>query len=656
MDINDSESSNTDDKTLVAGFDIKPRTTEVNLIGKCLKGRYIIDTKLGSGGMSDIYRAKDLNLDSAGIAEPYVAIKVLLQQFATTPEAREVLVKEAHQTQQLSHPNIIRVYDVDSHDNFHFIVMEWLDGETLEQIIKRSKPSGIPFKGAHKIIGQIAKALSYAHEAGIVHTDLKPSNIILTRKGEIKVFDFGVAQAFQSKVDQYALQKHEQLSPLSGLTPAYASYEQLKDKPPCAADDVYAFSCIAYELLSSKHPYQRISADKVNLKKTPLNKPAHLSWHLWPSLKRGLGLRKADRSENINDVLKGLSKNFLPTLSIATVAVIAVIAVVQTYLIKEETIEDLTSDITLAEQQSKELKQLEDLSASDLLVKLDAIPEKHELVKQGLLREHRKDIIDIIEKRIVDVPSQADSVYKNYGEIENIINYALGIFPDSFRLQQLQNQILINRHATTDALSERLNVLLAQGRYDERDDNDIEKIIQDLFYIDSSFKFKPELKAFELYKTNFDAAVKDNDVNKMSDLIKVGELAFDNYSDAESLLTFGKKMEDSVDTLASFKKNKSGGNNSSYPYEAAAFFYQSTFNEFNDKFIAIKNYQALEALDEQVMRLASQIPKDFPQLVEIEKKLAASYLSYANLSMEKRHFKTAQRLIKRGNELYALFD
>ena len=273
-------------------------------MGKCFNKRYLIESQIGNGGMSDIYRAKDLHLEDEGIDEPYVAIKVLQPEFSQRSEAKQLLIKEARKTQQLSHPNIIRVYDVDADGDYHFMVMEWLDGEPLDQVIKRSKPLGLPFKGVLKLLQQIAAALIYAHKAGIVHTDLKPSNIILTREGDIKVFDFGVARAMQLNVDQYAMPDKENTTPHSGYTPAYASLEQLEGEPPCIADDIYAFSCIIYELLAGKHPYQRVAANKVDPGKVSLVKPKHINYYLWLTLKKGLALKKADRASDVSGMLE----------------------------------------------------------------------------------------------------------------------------------------------------------------------------------------------------------------------------------------------------------------------------------------------------------------------------------------------------------------
>jgi len=656
MEQNHSDSSNLDDKTLVSGLDGQNDKAEVNLIGKCFKNRYFIECKIGSGGMSDIYRAKDLHLESVGIEDPYVAIKVLLQQFSFIPEAKQVLVQEARSTQQLSHPNIIRVYDVDSHANFHFIVMEWLDGETLEQIIKRSKPSGLSFTAVYKLIEQIGDALKYAHKAGIVHTDLKPSNIILTRKGDIKVFDFGVARNVELNVDQYALENKERSSPLNGFTPAYASFEQIKGEAPCAADDVYAFSCLIYELLSSKHPYQRLAADKVNINKTPLIKPANINAYLWPTLKKGLALKKAERSTGIDEILSKLDRKLWPKLAIGALASVAVIAAVQVYITVDTNITELNEKISSTNKENLEIRKLENMSSLTLLGRLDSFPEEHQLLKEGLVRANRSEIIDIIEKRTLVVPKGTNGVYKDYDKIELIITDALNTFPDSFRLLQLQNQLQVNRQITTDALSDRLHSLLSQGRYNEEGDNSVEKIINDLFFIDPAFKFQPKREAFNLFQRQFKQVINALNINKINELSEVGELAFKYHEDAKPLLDQAKEMKMSVDTLAHYNQQKAKGIIEDYPHASAEIFYRTTFVELEGKLAAVSNSAQLTKLDDQVMRLAAQIPTDFTPLIDFEKKLAASYLHFANVYMNKKYFNTAKKLIKRGNELYGMVN
>jgi serine/threonine protein kinase len=645
-----------DDKTLIAGVSPQKTSAPINLIGKSLKGRYLIESLIGSGGMSDIYRAKDLHLETAGINEPYVAIKVLLQQYSSIQEAKQILIKEARKTQQLSHPNIIRVYDVDSHDNFHFIVMEWLDGETLDQVIKRSKPMGLPFKGANNLIQQIGEALTYAHKMGIVHTDLKPSNIILTRQGNIKVFDFGVASAVQLNFDKYAIQHNDQSSPLTGFTPAYASFEQLQGQSPCAADDIFSFSCIVYELLSCKHPYQRVAANKVDLQKTPLKKPKHLNLLLWPSLKKGLAIHKEQRCDSIQKINNDFSRNVWPKALSVVAAIVIAASAFQIYQTQEKEINNLNSLITLNDDEQKKLNGLKNLSTTDLLAQLEDIPAEQRLLKQGLLREHRQSIINIAEKRILNVAKDSTGTYKDYDQVDLIIANALSVFPDSVRLNQLQMEASSSRIAIIDALSERLHLLLLQGRYNEADDNSIEKIITDLNFVDPEFKFQPEDEVFKIYSDTFTLALTEHNVDRITQLISVGELAFTYYSDAKPLLDFGRTMKSSVAQLAKYNAEVNDGKSASYPYEAAEVFYASTFAQFNDDLSLIDNPKELIKIDEKITELETQIPDDFSPLTAIKKTMAGSYLDYGNLYLEKKRFKTARQLIKRGNELYSVIN
>lgn len=644
------------DKTLLAGVSPNKKSAPINLIGKCLKDRYLIESLIGSGGMSDIYRAKDLHLEAAGINEPYVAIKVLLQQFSSIPEAKQILIKEAKKTQQLSHPNIIRVYDVDSHDNFHFIIMEWLDGETLDQVIKRSKPMGLPFKGANNLIQQIGTALIYAHKMGIVHTDLKPSNIILTRQGNIKVFDFGVASAQQLNIDKYAIQNNDLSSPLTGFTPAYASFEQLEGKSPCPSDDIFAFCCIIYELLSCKHPYQRIAANKVDLTKTPLKKPNHLSWFLWPSLKKGLAIHKEQRCDTVQKIVDDLTRKVWPKALTTAAAIILATTAFQVYQTQENTIKNLNSLITLNDSEQSKLNAFKNLSTIDLLAQLDNIPTEQRLLKQGLLREHRQSIINIAEKRIMNVSKDPSGIYKNYDQVDLIIDDALSVFPDSVRLNQLKSEASSSRIAIVDALAERLNLLLLQGRYNEKDDNSIEKIIGDLSFVDPTFKFQPEEEVFTIFNDSYNLALTEHNVDRITLLITVGELAFTHYADAKTLLEFGKSMKSSVAELTKYNEDIEAGKSTEYPYEAAEVFYKSTFTQFNYDLSLVANPKELIKIDDKIAELETQLPTDFLPLIAIKKKMAGSYLTYGNQYLENRNFKTARQLIKRGNELYTLIN
>jgi len=283
---------------------------ESNFIGQCFNGRYLITSHLGKGGMSEIFCAIDLELQKANVKEPYVALKILQSQFEDQFDAKTILMKEAFKTQQLSHPNIIRVYSAGSDNEHHYMIMEWLDGESLDQLINRSKPFGMPFSKAKIIINKVSCALSYAHSLGIIHTDLKPSNIFLTRNGEVKVFDFGAARSLQLDHNPYALKDKNESNIVEGHTPAYASLEQLNDAPPCIQDDVFAFSCVIYELISSKHPYQRIAMNKITKNNLKLNKPPHLNILQWRALKQGLAQKKVDRTVSIAMLEKKLNKTY----------------------------------------------------------------------------------------------------------------------------------------------------------------------------------------------------------------------------------------------------------------------------------------------------------------------------------------------------------
>ncbi|HFB66801.1 MAG TPA: serine/threonine protein kinase, partial [Aeromonadales bacterium] len=228
-------------------------------IGSTIKNRFVLLEILGVGGMGKVYKALDLRKQEARDQLPYIAVKLLNDEFKHHPDALIALQREARKSQQLAHPNIVNVHDFDRDEEAVFMTMELLDGQSLEQIIAHEYPSGMPADIAVEIINSLCHALIYAHKHQIIHSDLKPANIFITAGGIPKIFDFGIARACNnsSLKSQAGVSDKTLFDPtaLGALTPTYASLAMLEGRAPAESDDLYAICCVFYELLTGKHPY-----------------------------------------------------------------------------------------------------------------------------------------------------------------------------------------------------------------------------------------------------------------------------------------------------------------------------------------------------------------------------------------------------------------
>lgn len=217
------------------------------MVGSTL-GHYRIEEKIGAGGMGVVYRATDLNLGRT------VAIKTLPRECASSPERRGRFSREARLLASLNHQNIAAVHDYEEAAGECFLVLEFVPGETLDELIARRPPS-VP--EALRIARQIAAAVESAHDAGVIHRDLKPSNVKLTPSGSVKVLDFGLAKAFEaaaassSETMTTVTVDHTQEGVVLG-TPAYMSPEQVRGVLVDKRTDIWAFGCVLYELLAHR--------------------------------------------------------------------------------------------------------------------------------------------------------------------------------------------------------------------------------------------------------------------------------------------------------------------------------------------------------------------------------------------------------------------
>ena len=161
---------------------------------RVLKQRFVLDEKLGSGGMGSVFKAKDLRKVEARDRHPFLAVKVLNNDFREHPEAFIALQREASKSQSVSHPNIVSIFDFDKDGDVPFITMELLEGQELANLL-RAYPNGLPDETAWSVIRGVCAGLNHAHEAGVVHADFKPGNVFVSPRNDAKILDFGLARA-----------------------------------------------------------------------------------------------------------------------------------------------------------------------------------------------------------------------------------------------------------------------------------------------------------------------------------------------------------------------------------------------------------------------------------------------------------------------------
>lgn len=269
-----------------------------NYVGKRLDGRYEIIEIIGVGGMAVVYKAFD-NIDNR-----IVAVKVLKDEFLQNEEFRRRFKNESKAIAVLSHPNIVKIYDVSYGDNLQYIVMEYVDGITLKEYIEQQ--GRLDIREAIYFVTQILRALQHAHDKGIVHRDIKPQNIMLLSDGTIKVTDFGIARFSRSEtrtMTEGAIGSVHYISP-----------EQAKGSVTDAKTDLYSVGVVLYEMLTGKLPFQSdnaVSVALMQLQNDPV-KPRELNPDIPVGLEqiiiRAMQKNPNDRYQSASEMLLDISE------------------------------------------------------------------------------------------------------------------------------------------------------------------------------------------------------------------------------------------------------------------------------------------------------------------------------------------------------------
>ena len=445
--------------------------------GTILKDRFELISPLGEGGMGVVYKARDLLKVEAKDKNPYIAVKLLSGDFRNHPESFIALQRESSKAQRLAHPNIATVFDFDRDSGTVYMTMEILEGQELAKYIKKLPAGGLPVDEALRVIHQLSDGLMYAHQRGLVHSDFKPGNAFILNDGTVKIMDFGIARASKTKGDAQGETTVFDPGQLGALTPAYATVEMFEGADPAPPDDIYALACVAYELLTGKHPFNKLSAPKVlekGLSPAPVVKPGWTKRQN-KGLMKALALKREDRTQKVEEFWDSIRPKKDYTLQIAGGSVAAVLLIgALAYKPIVETFEDRRDN-----QIVESIKQGGGAVIPGVLASLSEYSPRSQA---QILELAKTDIIAYFEGQAT---AQADYVNGkfNYAAGLKIIDDARKFYPDSAKLESIKLQLDSDKSKLIEELEKEWDAFLASKQFllptdDARDMVDVLKTLQ----------------------------------------------------------------------------------------------------------------------------------------------------------------------------------
>ncbi len=432
--------------------------------GTVIKERFRLHEVLGVGGMGTVYRGVDLLKEEARDRNPYVALKVLNEDFKQHPDAFIALQREASRQQKLAHPNIATVYDFDRTGATVYIVMELMEGMPLNNYIKKTvrAKGGLSFEEAWPIVQGLGAGLIYAHERKMVHSDFKPGNCFLLKDGNVKILDFGIARAVKNPLAAEGEGEKTLFDPgkLGALTPAYASAEMLEGEDPDTRDDIYALACVAYELMTGKHPFNKLPANAARDNKLLPAPVKGLTRRQMKGLMRGLGFARKDRSQTVQQFLEEFEgksywyKNpFVIAGAAAALIAIAGIGPLVGYL-ESKKIDAAIADLASGDAARIEL-QLQQLP------KLGKVPDPafDQEAEIRILEQAREGIVGYYESQV-----NARVAANDYPGANALLEQLALLYPDSTRTAEVKETFDQNRNTLLARLEGRYQSALDEGR------------------------------------------------------------------------------------------------------------------------------------------------------------------------------------------------
>jgi len=465
-----TENSETEQITRVKHPSQKNKTHQVFAPGTKIRDRFLLEREIGLGGMGLVFTARDLLKEEVGDQDSQIAIKLLSEDFKTHPDALRMLQQETRKTQKLAHPNVVTVYDFDRDGDTVYMTMELLSGSPLTEYVKEHQFTTADLNDVLPIISDIVHGLEYAHQQGIIHSDLKPGNIFITEQQVTKILDFGIARALMDSgnarksgsqtglIDQSngnGIAAQSDTNRLFALSPKYASPEMFDDAPPDTRDDIYALACITYQLIAGKHPFSGISANEAKHKGLVPERIASLSDRQWKGLCAGMSLDRNTRTASAEEFLQVFLPKKKEPWRWATLSVGLIAAGITVFLMLQPPQEAPLSEQeqTIVNQQIAIAKQHMDVGnlahALESYKMILALPPYDKEPPGGGFIQHPYNRVSMkeLKKLLVTLQEQAEMAIEqgNVNDAKAFIEAGLAADSQHSGLLKLKNQLESNK-------------------------------------------------------------------------------------------------------------------------------------------------------------------------------------------------------------------
>ncbi|MGH1485294.1 MAG: serine/threonine-protein kinase [Cellvibrionaceae bacterium] len=444
--------------------------------------RFSVQSQIAEGGTSALYLAKDTLLNSS-----LVVLKNINSSLLRSAATQDIASREVAIAKQLSHPNLIKIYDIRRSKKVDYIVMEYLPGSSLKDLLSRR--SRLDYASAMTVLRQLVSVLNYLHRQGVVHSDVKPSNIIVTNAGDVKLIDLANCRR---DANNPAPEVQITGNHFFGYSLDYSSPQVISDKPATTSDDVFSLSCVLYELMAGKSP---IPSEKqsTDMSLSSVAKPKSINYLQWAVLKRGMSADHRKRYSSVAQFYRRftLAKYVTPiALSSVLFFALAAFAVMNIGPPTDHLNNDLSIQNAAYEQQLSVEKTISVILSEKpmeryrSLGQLEVFPP---LLREGALSELYKDVV----MPIVGYVESAILVQKGIPDFDVLHSYLdeiLVFYPRSKDLASLKNTLFEEQRMLVDGLSVQLSEIISGDRYTAIQGGEVNRLVGQLADLGVSVK------------------------------------------------------------------------------------------------------------------------------------------------------------------------